>query len=109
MFNITNNFEHPTRPGYFVFRFREKVRADYFEELLKKEGVWFEKSEEDDESPLILYGIKLNDYKKATKANYMVSAKYRKKTISSIYLRIIIYAVAVTIISLAIIGALSKT
>ena len=45
MFNITNNFEHPTRPGYFVFRFREKVRADYFEELLKKEGVWFEKSE----------------------------------------------------------------
>lgn len=109
MFNITNYFEHPTRPGYYVFRFREKVRAAYFEELLIKDNVWFEKSEEEDENPLYLYGIKLNDYKKAINANYLVSAKYRRKTISSIYIRIIIYVVAVTILSLAIIGAFSKT
>lgn len=109
MFNITNYFEHPTRPGYYVFRFRDKARADYFEELLKKDNIWHEKSTDEDEQPLYLFGIKLNDYKRVIKINYLVSGKYRRKTISSIYIRIIIYVVAITLLSFAIIGAFSKT
>ncbi len=111
MFNITNYTEHPTRPGYYVFKFRQKNRSDYFEELLKNEGIWYELSidDEDLENHLFLFGVKLNDYQKAINANYLVSGKFRKKTISNSYVRLIVYIVAIGIISLAIIGALSKT
>ena len=109
MFNITNYFEHPTRPGYYVFRFREKKRSDYFEELLKKDNVWYEFSVDEDENELFLFGVKLNDYEKVQKFNYLVSAKYRKKTIPSKYIRMVIYIVALGVLTLAIIGALSKT
>lgn len=110
MFNITNYFEHPTRPGYYVFRFRDKNRADYFEELLKAQNIWHELSiDEDQSSSLYLFGIKLNDYQKATKINYLVSGKYRKKTISNIYIRLVVYIIAIGIVALAIIGAFFKT
>ena len=101
MFNITNYFEHPTRPGHYVFKFRQKDRSDYFEELLKKENVWYELSiDVDSETQLYLFGIKLNDYQKAINANYLVSGRYRKKTISNSYVRIVVYIVAIGIITL---------
>ena len=110
MFNITNYFEHPTRPGYYVFKFYTKERSDYFEELLKSDKVWYEFSIDDETNRTqYLFGIKLNDYKKALNYNYLVSGRFRKKTISNSYVRLIIYVIALGLISLAIIGALSKT
>ena len=44
MFDITNYSDHPTRPGFVIFKFFKLERAEYFEELLKKENVWFESS-----------------------------------------------------------------
>lgn len=108
MFNITNYFEHPTRPGYYIFKFYEKKRADYFEELLNNQNIWYESSFDDEQKPTYLYGIKLNDYKKAQNANYLVSAKFRKKTISNRYIQIVIYIVTFSIIALAIYGALKS-
>ncbi len=110
MFNITNYFEHPTRPGYYVFKFYDKNRSDYFEELLNKEGIWYETSKDDGEKITFLYDIKIkiNDYKKALNANYLVSAKFRKKTISNQYVRIFIYTITLVIIALAIYGALKS-
>ena len=109
MFNITNYFEHPNRPGYYVFRFYQKDKANYFEELLIKENIWFESSLEKEEGKITyLFGVKLSDYKKALHANYLVSAKFRNRTISNNYIRIIIYIVTIGIIALAIIGALKS-
>lgn len=108
MFNITNYSEHPTRPGYFVFRFYQKERSDFFEELLNKEQVWFESYIDEDGKITYLYGIKLKDYQKAVQANYMVSARFRNKTVSNRYVRWVIYAVTIGILTLMIISILKS-
>ncbi|PCI97450.1 MAG: hypothetical protein COB15_07750 [Flavobacteriales bacterium] len=109
MFNITNYSDHPTRIGYTVYRFFEKERADYFEELLKKDGLYFESSIEEHENTLYLYGVRKGDSKKTMNANYLVSAKFRNKIIPNIYLRwgVIIFFIAA--LAIAIIGAVLKT
>ncbi len=108
MFNITNYFEHPTRPGYYIFKFYQKHKADYFEKLLNQENIWYESSIDEDEKIIYLYGIKLADYKKALNANYLVSAEFRKQTISNQYVRFVIYAITIGVIALAIYGALKS-
>ena len=108
MINITNYFDHPTRIGFTVFKFHNKQRADYFEQLLKKDDIWYESLYEEEKS-LQLFGIKKGDLKKAMNANYLVSAKFRKKIIPNIYLRWGIIILAVSVITLAIIGAIFKT
>ncbi len=109
MFNITNYFDHPTRPGYTVFKFFEKQRATYFEELLKEQNIWYESSlEENNEKNIYLFGVRKGDEKKALKANYLVSGKYRKPTISNLYVRLIIFTISLTLIVLAILGALKS-
>ena len=108
MLNITNYFDHPTRIGFTVFRFHEKQRADFFEELLKKNDIWYEVSYEEEKS-LHLFGVRKGDFKKAMNANYLVSAKFRKKIIPNIYLRWGIIIFAILIITLAIVGAIIKT
>jgi hypothetical protein len=109
MLNILNYKDHPTRVGYTVYRFFEKERADYFEELLKKNDVLFESSIEENGNTLYLFGVKKGDSKKAMNANYLVSAKYRKKIIPNTYFRWGIILFALAMITLAIIGAIIKT
>ena len=108
MFNITNYFEHPTRPGYYIFKFYEKDHANYFEELLNQKNIWFESSIDNENRTTYLYGIKLNDYENVISINYLVSAKYRKKTVSNKYVRIVIYAITLGVVALAIYGALKS-
>ena len=109
MFNITNYFDHPTRPGYTVFKFFEKQRATYFEELLKEQNIWYESSvEETEDKSIFLFGVRIGDHKKALNANYLVSGKYRKPTIANVFVRWIIFAVAITLVVLAILGAIKS-
>lgn len=109
MLNILNYKDHPTRIGYTVYRFFEKERADYFEELLKKDNIQFESSIEENGNTLYLFGVKKGDSKKAMNANYLVSAKYRNKIIPNTYFRWGIILFALAMITLAIIGAIIKT
>ncbi len=109
MLNITNYSDHPTRIGYTVYRFFEKERADYFEELLSKDNIYFETSIEESGNTIYLFGVKKGDAKKAMNANYLVSGKYRNKIIPNNYFRwgvIVFFLVALT---LAILGAILKT
>lgn len=106
MLNLTNYDDHPSRPGYKVYRFYDKNRADYFESLLIEKEMWYESSVADEPREEFLFGIRVADHKEALQINYLVSAKYRKKTVPYPYLRIIIYIVAVGMITLAILGAL---
>jgi hypothetical protein len=109
MFNITNYFDHPTRPGYTVFKFYDKQRSNYFEELLNDQNIWYELSSEEGENKNVyLFGIRKGDEKKALKANYLVSGKYRKPTIANLYIRLIIFTISLTVIVLAILGALKS-
>jgi hypothetical protein len=109
MLNILNYSDHPTRVGYTVYRFFEIERANYFEELLKKDNISFESSIEENGNTIYLFGIKKGDSKKAMNANYLVSAKFRNKIIPNIYFRWGIILFAIAMVSLAIIGAIIKT
>ena len=108
MFNITNYTDHPTRPGYTIFKFYEKQRSAYFEELLKKENIWFESSIEEGERTTYLFGVKKGDHKNALNANFIVNAKFRKPIIPNVYFRWSLIIIAVGILLLAIIGALKN-
>ena len=106
MFDITNYSDHPTRIGHTIFKFRNKHRAEYFESLLKKDGIWHEYSPGKIEDATHLFGVKKGDFKKAMNANYLVSAKYRNKIFPNKYFRIALFTFAGIIIILAIIGAI---
>lgn len=109
MLNITNYTDHPTRIGYTVYRFFDKDRADYFEELLTNESIYFETSIEEQENIIYLFGVKKGDAKKAMNANYLVSAKYRNKIIPNIYFRWAVLLFFIATLTLAVIGAIFKT
>ncbi len=109
MLNLTNYSDHPTRIGYTVYHFFEKERANYFEELLKKDNIYYESSIEEQENTLYLFGVKKGDAKKAMNANYLVSAKYRNKIIPNIYFRWGVIIFFISVLLLAIIGAILKT
>ena len=108
MFNITNYFDHPTRPGYTIFKFYDKNRAIFFEELLKKENIWFEASVDEAEKTIYLFGVKKADYKKTMNANFLVTANYRSKIIPNIYLRWLVIVISIAILLLAIVGAIKS-
>jgi len=108
MLNILNYSDHPTRIGFVVFRFHEKERSDFFEELLKEKSISHEFSCIE-ETNLFLFGIKKGDFKEASNANFLVSAKFRNKIIPNIYFRWGIILFSVSMLVLAIIGAFLKT
>jgi len=111
MFNITNSFEHPTRPGHTVYRFYEKQRANYFEKLLTQDNIWYEADVDIDSGKTIyFFGIKNRDTKIVNSKNYLVAGKYRKPLISNSILRWVLPIITITITVLAVVGYLkSKT
>ena len=105
MLNITNYNEHPTRKAYTIFHFFTIERANYFEELLNEQQIWYESDIDEKKSKTTyFYGVKNSDFKKVQQLNYLVSAKFRKPTIPHKGLRIIIYLVSALLLTLAIIG-----
>ena len=107
MLNILNYSDHPTRIGFVVFRFYEKNRSVFFAELLKKEGVFYEFSFEE-ENKLFLFGIRKGDFKAASRANYLVSANFRNKIIPNLYLRWGVIVFSMLMLGLALIGFLLR-
>jgi hypothetical protein len=105
MINITNYNEHPTRKAYTIFHFFKPERANYFKELLIEQNIWFESEiEEQPEKTIYFFGIKNRDLKKVERINYLVSARYRKPTISNRYLSWSLYVFAILVFILAIMG-----
>ena len=105
MINLTNYSDHPTRIGHTVFKFKQQERASYFKTLLKQEDIWYESSNEEDDS-IYLFGVKKGDFKKVMKVNYLVSAKYRKRTIPNKYVSIGTLIIVIALLTIAIIGAI---
>lgn len=109
MFNITNFSEHPTRPGHTIFRFYEKERADFFNDLLNEEGLWFENNtHEEGNRTIYFFGVKNRDLKVINQKNYLVNAKFRRPFIPNNFLRWAIFTFAMLTIFLAIMGYINK-
>lgn len=107
MINITNYNEHPTRKAYTIFHFFNKERADYFEQLLMEQNIWFEADiDEKPEKTTYFFGVRNSNLTDVYKINYLVNAKFRKPSISSKPLRIIIYLISLILLILGILGYL---
>ncbi len=102
---LVNYTRHPENPDYVVYRFVDPARAESFEAALVAESIWFEKGEESKRNRLYyLFGIHKNDYKRATRINFLVEAKHKRKLIPGRYLRIFMILFSMSVIVLALVS-----
>ena len=100
-----NFYEHPSRQRTYVFEYTQKERADYFEDLLQREGIKFERETHDkDGKETFFFGVNKEDLKVARNANYLAYAKYRKPFIADPALRYFTLGLSVVIGTLIILG-----
>jgi len=117
---LVNFKDHPSDNRYKVFNFNTKEEAVFFEELLTKENIEFEKDEQELDSlstlhftvrhevekkgTMYLYAVGQRDLKKVHKMNYKVNAKFRDNMIKNPLLRYGLVLFFLALLSFAIFG-----
>lgn len=109
LLNLQNHRDHPTNPVYFVYFFSRQPAADYFEQLLIKNNIHYERDLEDEGGGRHLFGIKKNDQYLVEKLNYEALGRHREKFIPNKFIRLFILFFTSLLLILAIIGALKST
>lgn len=107
-FNITNQIEHPDRPNYLVFHFKEEIKAHEFEEALKSENLFYERGEQEENDGSIrhLFGVRKSDVELVEKLNYTVIGNHREPFIKDKGTRWFILGFGILLGILAILGAI---
>jgi hypothetical protein len=107
-FNITNQIEHPDRPNYLVFHFREEIKAEQFEAALKEKNLFYERGqqEENDGSIRYLFGVRKSDTDAVERINYIIIGKHREHFIKDKSARWFIVGFGILLGVLALLGAL---
>jgi len=106
MFNLQNFQDHPTNRNKKVFLFKETTHANYFENLLIKEEIEFEKQIDNDGDNTIYYGVKKGDFKATQKINYLTIGNFRKPFIPDKFFRFFLIIISFIVLGLAVIGAI---
>ena len=102
---LVNYVKHPSNQSYVVYRFADEKRAISFEDELKAQKIWFEKSKSDTKNKSYhLFGIHKNDYKKTEQINFDVEAKHKRPFIPFKFLRYGLLAFTFVIMTVAILG-----
>lgn len=101
-FRFTNYYDHPTNKRYKVFHFRKKEMADFFQQLLEKENIPFERDDGDPGEEVILFGIKKEFYERTVKLNFLAWGKHRKPLIRNKAAGWMLILICFTIIGIAI-------
>lgn len=117
---LVNYKDHPSDNRYKIFNFNSIEEATYFEELLNKKGVWFERDEEevnslsalhftlkhqpDKKGIMYLFAVNQRDFDKVQKLNYLVTAKFRDFTIKNSFFRWVLVLFFLFILAFAIVG-----
>ena len=105
-FNVTNWREHPERKLFSVFFFHTIEEGEYFESLLQKHEIWYEKSiDETANRRKALYAVKNSDLSEVRRCNNLTIGHYRKPFIANKVLRYALVILMFSIIGLGIIGA----
>lgn len=106
-FNFTNKLNHPTNIQKAVYRFYKKEQAEYFTELLVDADIEFEAQiDEEHEKKPHYFGVSKRYEKQVDRLNYLAMGKGRDKFIASAPVRWLIIVVSISILLLAIIGAI---
>jgi hypothetical protein len=108
LLNLQNHREHPSNPLYFVYFFSKKASADYFEELLIRHNIHFERAVEEGGGERHLFGVKKIDQSRVEPLNYEALGRHREKFIPNAIFRYIILGVTLILLLLAIIGAIKS-
>lgn len=105
LFNITNWREHPTQRQYRVFFFHSFEEGEFFESMLQKHEIWYEKSEDDTvDRKKVMFAIHNHDMKEARHFNNLTIGKYRKPFIANRMLRFVVVFIVLLFLVLGILG-----
>ena len=103
---FVNIKDHPTNQKKRVFFYKDTEQADYFENLLIQEQLYFEKQIDTEGDQTIYFGIKSTDFERVKKLNYLTIGHFRKPFIPDRAFRIILIIISLFVLGLAIAGAL---
>jgi hypothetical protein len=102
---LVNYRQHPTNVNYIVYRFKDIERADTFEENLRKEGLWFERSNPvEDEKQIYMFAVEKKHFQKSQRVNFSTEAKHKKFLIPNNALRYFFVLIMLSILMLASLG-----
>lgn len=102
---LVNYHKHPSDANYVVYRFRDKKRADHFEQLLVKAKIWYERSNpEADEKEYYLIAVHKKNFSKTQKLNYETEGKFKKPLIKIGFLRYFFVLFMIALVALAALG-----
>jgi len=103
---FSNFSEHPSNSNYVVFMFKTHREAIFFEDLLTRDGIWFEKDDSGTEkhAEQTYFAVRVSDQKRVMKHNFMTSAEYRKPFLEEPFTRFLIVGIGVAILTFAVVG-----
>jgi hypothetical protein len=102
---LVNYRQHPTNVNFMVYRFKDIDRANTFEELLKIEGLWYERADPmEDEPPIYLFAVEKKHFQKTQKINFTTEARHKKFLIANNPMRYLFVFVMLGILTLATLG-----
>lgn len=104
--NLTNYDDHPTEPGWLVFRFATPQQADAFEQGLRDAGIRHERDTEG--GPPYLVAARQAQREPAVRINYRVLGRYRKPFLADPVLRWGVLGLLALLVALAVAGALLR-
>lgn len=104
--NLTNFDEHPTEPGWLVFRFPTREQSEEFAAELQRAGLGCER--DDSDGPPFLVATRERHREAAVKANYLVIGRHRKPFLADATLRWGVIAFFILLLALALAGALLR-
>lgn len=104
LLNLTNYDDHPTEPGWLVFRYADAEMAAEFLAGLEAAGIPHEVDR--DEGTLVLVGVKQRHRDAAVRINYAVLGRHREPFIGDGVLRWSLLLVVGLLVLLALWGAL---
>lgn len=102
---LVNYRQHPTNVNYIVYRFKDLKRANTFEVLLKENGLWYERSDpEEDEKAIVMFAVEKKHFKQTQKLNFLTEAKHKTFLIPHKGFRLIFVILMISILSLGVMG-----
>jgi hypothetical protein len=107
MIQLLNFHDHPHHPRYMIFSFKNLQQADFFEEKVKDENLFFERHNDQEEGEhVIFFAVKKSDFERVKQINYICLGKYRKPFISDPALRWFVLTIFFVLMGLMISGML---
>ena len=104
LFNLTNYRDHPENKDYLVFFFYNFEQGYYFQHLLNQNSLEHEMFIEEEEKPVILFGIRKRHFKQALTLSDLSYAKFKKPFISNNWIRYAILGLTIAVVLFAIFG-----